>query len=177
KKKHQIHPVAKASLVEIPARRDRPEEAAKIANAVALEYKNLRLDQRREVARAEIKALEERSLEQEGKVREAKEKVEELGQELQVNKGLPKDPDESNPKRPAADAAAPIPQPEVATHDNAFSTFSLNVSDVSFKLAAASLEKGQMPEPASIRSEEFINAFDYRDPEPGPGAPIAFAWE
>ena len=71
----------------------------------------------------------------------------------------------------------PVPPPEVQTKDNAFSTFSLNVSDVSFKLAAASLEKGQMPDPAGIRSEEFINAFDYRDPEPAAGAPIAFAWE
>jgi Mg-chelatase subunit ChlD len=74
-------------------------------------------------------------------------------------------------------ADAPIPQPEVQACDNAFSTFSLNVSDVSFKLAAGSLEKGMMPEAASVRNEEFINAFDYRDPEPPPGVPIAFAWE
>ncbi|EDY19649.1 autotransporter-associated beta strand repeat protein [Chthoniobacter flavus Ellin428] len=72
---------------------------------------------------------------------------------------------------------APIPQPEVQTSANAFSTFSLNVSDVSFKLAAASLEQGHMPDPASVRSEEFINAFDYRDPEPSPGAPLAFVTE
>jgi Mg-chelatase subunit ChlD/type II secretory pathway pseudopilin PulG len=78
-------------------------------------------------------------------------------------------------RKPATNA--PIPQPEILTSENNFSTFSLNVSDVSFKLAAASLEKGQMPDPASVRSEEFINAFDYRDPEPLPGAPIAFAWE
>jgi Mg-chelatase subunit ChlD len=78
---------------------------------------------------------------------------------------------------PKPAAPAPIPQPEVQTTDNAFSTFSLNVSDVSFKLAAASLEKGVMPEPATVRSEEFINAFDYRDPEPPPGVPVAFAWE
>jgi Mg-chelatase subunit ChlD len=71
----------------------------------------------------------------------------------------------------------PTPQPEILTRENAVSTFSLNVSDVSFKLAAASLEKGQMPEPASIRSEEFINAFDYRDPEARDGAAIAFASE
>jgi Mg-chelatase subunit ChlD len=71
----------------------------------------------------------------------------------------------------------PVPQPEVLTRENAFSTFSLNVSDVSFKLAAASLAKGQMPEPASIRSEEFINAFDYRDPEAVPGVPVAFTAE
>jgi Mg-chelatase subunit ChlD len=63
------------------------------------------------------------------------------------------------------------------TRENAFSTFSLNVSDVSFKLAAASLEKGFMPDAASIRSEEFINAFDYRDPEAAAGQPLAFAAE
>ncbi len=77
--------------------------------------------------------------------------------------------------RPAAPADAP--QPEVRTRDNAFSTFSLNVADVAFKLAAASLEKGQMPEAASVRSEEFLNAFNYRDPAPPPGVPIAFASE
>jgi Mg-chelatase subunit ChlD len=72
---------------------------------------------------------------------------------------------------------APIPQPEVLCRENNFSTFSLNVSDVSFKLASASLEKGRMPDAASIRSEEFINAFDYRDPEAAAGQPLAFAAE
>jgi len=82
-----------------------------------------------------------------------------------------------DPALPKAPLPALIPQPEILTRENAFSTFSLNVSDVSFKLAAASLEKGQLPEPASIRSEEFINAFDYRDPDARPGVPIAFAAE
>jgi Mg-chelatase subunit ChlD len=73
---------------------------------------------------------------------------------------------------------SPLPvEPEVVTREQAFSTFSLNVSDVSFRLAGASLESGALPDPASIRSEEFINAFDYHDPEPAPGQPIAFAWE
>ena len=72
---------------------------------------------------------------------------------------------------------APVPQPEVATRANAFSTFSLNVSDVAFKLAAASLEKGQMPELATVRSEEFINAFDYHDPEPAGDMPLACTTE
>jgi Mg-chelatase subunit ChlD len=84
---------------------------------------------------------------------------------------------ESNRAAIAPARPAPTPQPEVQTAENPFSTFSLNVSDVSYRLAAASLEKGAMPDPAGIRSEEFINAFDYRDPEPGPGAPIALAWE
>ena len=78
---------------------------------------------------------------------------------------------------PKAAPSPPQPQPEVLVSENAFSTFSLNVSDVSFKLAAASLERGVMPDAASIRSDEFINAFDYRDPDPAPGAPIGFAWE
>jgi Mg-chelatase subunit ChlD len=72
---------------------------------------------------------------------------------------------------------SPAPLPEIQTTENPFSTFSLNVSDVSFKLAAASLEKGQMPQAGTIRAEEFINAFDYRDPDPAEGVPIAFTWE
>ena len=92
-----------------------------------------------------------------------------------VLKDAPKKESDISPPKPAAPAL--LPQPEVSTHDNPFSTFSLNVSDVSFKLAGASLEKGVMPEPASVRSEEFINAFDYRDPEAPPGVPVAFAWE
>jgi Mg-chelatase subunit ChlD len=82
-----------------------------------------------------------------------------------------------SPIRNPQSAIPPAPQPEVQTRDNAFSTFSLNVSDVSFKLAAASLQNGSLPDPASVRSEEFINAFDYRDSEPAPGAPIGFASE
>lgn len=85
--------------------------------------------------------------------------------------------DESRSARRPASGPIPEPQPEVRSADNAFSTFSLNVSDVSFKLAGASLEKGQMPDAATVRTEEFINALDYRDPEAPPGTPIAFAWE
>lgn len=87
-------------------------------------------------------------------------------QATQMDQPLPKPP-----------ANAPVPQPEFLTRENAFSTFSMNVSDVSYKLAQASLQKGQMPDPASIRSEEFINAFNYRDPEAAAGQPMAFASE
>jgi len=84
---------------------------------------------------------------------------------------------EENAAKKIEKAPPGIPQPEVSTAQNAFSTFSLNVSDVSFKLAAASLEKGLMPEPATVRTEEFINAFNYHDPEPTGNARVAFAWE
>jgi Mg-chelatase subunit ChlD len=69
------------------------------------------------------------------------------------------------------------PLPEISTKDNPFSTFSLNVSDVSFQLAATSLANGQMPDGARLRSEEFINAFNYHDPLPATGQRVAFAWD
>ena len=73
--------------------------------------------------------------------------------------------------------AVPQPLPEIQTKDQPTSTFSLNVSDVSFRLAAASFEQGKFPAPGSIRSEEFLNAFNYRDPEPAAGQRVAFAWD
>ncbi|MFT5469089.1 MAG: filamentous hemagglutinin family protein [Verrucomicrobiales bacterium] len=55
---------------------------------------------------------------------------------------------------------------EIQATTEPFSTFSLNVSDVSFKLAQASLASGQWPESEKVRIEEFVNAFDYGDPMP-----------
>ena len=46
------------------------------------------------------------------------------------------------------------------------STFSLHVGDVSFRLAADALARGERPDPAQIRPEEFYNALDYGDPMP-----------
>ncbi|MBL8890094.1 MAG: von Willebrand factor type A domain-containing protein [Planctomycetaceae bacterium] len=54
-----------------------------------------------------------------------------------------------------------------------FSTFSLHVSDVSFKLALDALARGQWPEAAKIRIEEFVNAFDYGDPLPSSNNKVA----
>ena len=54
---------------------------------------------------------------------------------------------------------------EKIVRSNPFSTFSLHVSDVSFKLSKSSLlDNNQWPENDKIRPEEFINAFDYGDP-------------
>ena len=92
------------------------------------------------------------------------------GVQLEAKLSEPEPP--TQPTQPTAD-----PLPEILTADNAFSTFSLNVSDVSFKLAAASLENNTLPLPGSVRSEEFINAMDYHDPAPRPGTPLAFSWD
>ncbi|MEM7011875.1 MAG: von Willebrand factor type A domain-containing protein, partial [Verrucomicrobiota bacterium] len=63
--------------------------------------------------------------------------------------------------------------PEKSAAAEALSTFSLNVSDVSFKLAQAALAEGQKPEKEKIRIEEFINAFDYGDPMPSASERVA----
>ncbi len=85
--------------------------------------------------------------------------------------------DKAEPASTPTPASPLVHQLEINTAENRFSTFSLNVSDVSFKLAAASLERNQLPNPYSIRVEEFVNAFNYNDPAPAPGARIGFFWE
>ena len=85
-----------------------------------------------------------------------------------------------------ADDGAPRPAPppgapsldeslrtEVTATAQPLSTFSLHVSDVSFRLAFDALARGQWPDSESIRPEEFYNAFDYGDPSPAPGEPVA----
>lgn len=70
-----------------------------------------------------------------------------------------------------------IIQQETLASENRFSTFSLNVSDVSFKTALATIQNRALPNPQSIREEEFVNAFNYNDPAPPRGAKIGFYWE
>lgn len=70
--------------------------------------------------------------------------------------------------------ASPDLSMETLTSDEPFSTFSLNVSDVSFKLArTALLDNNSFPEGAKVRVEEFVNAFDYGDPAPSLSEKVA----
>jgi Mg-chelatase subunit ChlD len=171
-----IQPVPNTTMVDIRAKSANPAEAAKIANAVAAFYKQQRLARGEALVQGGIKELEQQMTRQDEKIDRVKAEMDQLRQELKISDAeAAAEIDVASARRTVTNA--PIPQPEILTRDNNFSTFSLNVSDVSFKLAAASLEQGQMPDAASVRSEEFINAFDYRDPEPATGAPIAFAWE
>jgi Mg-chelatase subunit ChlD len=169
KKKIDVRSDPKSGLIDIRAKSDSPDEAALLANTIAQVYRDSRLQRHDEMSARGRQVLEAALVEQGREIARIEQVLERRKRELN-----PRQNDEPLPKLAAG---APVPQPEVATTDNAFSTFSLNVSDVSFKLAAASLEKGQMPDPAAVRGEEFINAFDYRDPEPTGSAPIAFAWE
>ncbi|MFH1022847.1 MAG: von Willebrand factor type A domain-containing protein [Planctomycetota bacterium] len=58
--------------------------------------------------------------------------------------------------------------PFVLTGSDRFSTFSLDVDTASYALARNFLRKGYRPPPASVRMEEFVNAFDYNYPRANP---------
>jgi Mg-chelatase subunit ChlD len=66
---------------------------------------------------------------------------------------------------------------EVAAVQEPYSTFSLNISDASFQVAQAALAKGERPDPAGIKVEQFYNAVDYGDPSPSAGEPVAVTIE
>ncbi len=68
-------------------------------------------------------------------------------------------------------------QEETAADSNPFSTFALQVRDVSFKSALAAFQNGSWPEPETMRSEEFLNAFDYGMPEPDLSSKVALEHE
>jgi uncharacterized protein involved in exopolysaccharide biosynthesis/Mg-chelatase subunit ChlD/tetratricopeptide (TPR) repeat protein len=81
------------------------------------------------------------------------------------------------------DKAKPAPVPlvdlmeEVAASEDPYSTFSLNISDASFNVAQAALAKGEQPDPAGIKVEQFYNAVDYGDPAPSAGEPVSVTIE
>jgi len=77
---------------------------------------------------------------------------------------------ESSSPQPPATPAEPA---DLTAAAEPYSTFSLNISDTSFQLAKASLEKGEQPDPGSIKPEQFYNAVDYGDPAPASNEPIA----
>ncbi|MEO5915474.1 MAG: von Willebrand factor type A domain-containing protein [Luteolibacter sp.] len=62
---------------------------------------------------------------------------------------------------------------EIPASENPYSTFSLNISDASFQLAKAAIAKGEMPDPQSVKPEQFYNAVDYGDPAPTSNEPVA----
>jgi Ca-activated chloride channel family protein len=75
--------------------------------------------------------------------------------------------DQEKQVRDLAEREAPSGDGEISAAQEAVSTFSLHVSDVSFRLAVASIaamERGETSKSVEVRAEEFYNAFDYGDP-------------
>ena len=52
--------------------------------------------------------------------------------------------------------------PFVDTEDDKFSTFAMDTDSASFAVMRRFLQDDNLPEPESVRVEEFINAFDYK---------------
>ena len=82
---------------------------------------------------------------------------------------------EKAPQEPAGQSAAPTFKPAgfnpvVEAVENAFSTFSIDVDTASYTMARRSILDGKRPEPESVRTEEFVNAFDYDYAPPARGA-------
>src|SRR6185436_4341362 len=84
KSRMDLRPVRNTSLIEIRVHSDRPEEAARIANAIATAYKDHRLKQRLSQSRGGIVALEERFKKQEKEIELAQKKVSDLRESLEI---------------------------------------------------------------------------------------------
>ena len=80
-------------------------------------------------------------------------------------KGLPKAPghDQDGLALAATFKAGPV-NPFVMTDKDRWSTFALDVDTASYSVARNYIRHGYLPPPASVRMEEFINAFDYNYP-------------
>ncbi|MET0556138.1 MAG: von Willebrand factor type A domain-containing protein, partial [Vicinamibacteria bacterium] len=57
--------------------------------------------------------------------------------------------------------------PWVATERDHLSTFGLDVDTASYTLARSYIRRGQLPPPAAVRVEEFVNALSSDEPDPG----------
>ena len=88
KNRLDLRPVRNTSLIEIRVFSEKPDEAAKIANEIAIVYKKHRVDQRKEMSQGGIRALEDRFLAQEEKVYVAQTNVDYLRKELNISDAM-----------------------------------------------------------------------------------------
>jgi len=75
---------------------------------------------------------------------------------------------ETLPKSPTF-KAEPV-NPWVMSAKDRLSTFAVDVDTASYAIARSYIRKGYLPPVASVRMEEFVNAFDYNYPRQGTGA-------
>ncbi|MDW7979797.1 MAG: polysaccharide biosynthesis tyrosine autokinase [Verrucomicrobiales bacterium] len=80
-----LRPVRNTSLIEIRVFSDDPEEAARLANAIAQEYRDYRLEQRKQLTLGGLKILREQFEEHEKKIRAAQEELFKLRKELNIS--------------------------------------------------------------------------------------------
>jgi Ca-activated chloride channel family protein len=64
--------------------------------------------------------------------------------------------------------------PFVRTDFDPFSTFAVDVDTASYDIFRRDVERGALPDPASVRVEEYVNSFAYDYPVPAHDAPTPF---
>jgi len=88
KQRIDLRPVRNTSLIEIRVSSEKPDDAAKIANAIAEAYTAHRLEQRSRLSKGGIRALEDRFREQSNNVAMAQQRVDKLRVELNISDGI-----------------------------------------------------------------------------------------
>ena len=67
--------------------------------------------------------------------------------------------------------------PFVAPSDDPLSTFAMDIDTAAYGVMRRYLSDGYLPDPDSVRVEEYLNSFDYRYAQPDPGSNFAIALE
>jgi Ca-activated chloride channel homolog len=81
-------------------------------------------------------------------------------------------------ERPPQEATVLSPEnPFHLTREEATSTFAIDVDTGSYTLSRASIAAGHLPDPKSVRSEEFVNYFHFHYAEPSGDAPFSLYTE
>jgi hypothetical protein len=76
---------------------------------------------------------------------------------------------DQKPRKAFAGRFEPGSNPFLDATTHPVSTFELDVDTASYAAARRALEEGHLPDPASVRVEEWLSAFDYGDPAPAHG--------
>ena len=105
KRSLDLQPIRNTKLIQIRAYSDSPDEAVKLANQIALSYKEYRLEGYDEIKSRGIKSLEQQLDEQDAKVADGQKKVDELRKELNIS--------DENP-----DSTGPAPSMTIKTLDD-----------------------------------------------------------
>ena len=80
-----LRPVRNTSLIEIRVYSEDPNEAARLANAIAETYREHRLNQRKDLTESGIKALLDRYADQQNKIHQAQTNVDSLRVQLKIS--------------------------------------------------------------------------------------------
>ncbi len=92
-----------------------------------------------------------------------------IAPDVLFGEGLPGDYHRPSPARHRGDGTVARPLEANLTVEQGVSTFAVDVDTGSYTLARRILREGALPDPDTVRPEEFVNAFRYDYPVPEPG--------